>query len=99
MTDESQTCEVCGAVAGASSVRSAMFIETMRQRGHQAPEERHVSRSSARWPAVAHRIVPFLWSLAELGERACYKHGALNGASTHAAGSRIIEAPVSKHAD
>jgi len=76
-----------------------MFIETMRQKGHQAPEERHVSRSSAGWSAVAHRIVPLLRSLAELGERACYKHGAPNGALSHAAGFRIIMAPVSKHAN
>ena len=42
-------------------------------------------------------IVPLLRSLAELGGRVCYKHGALNGALTHAAGSRIAEVPVSKH--
>src|SRR5437867_13247388 len=97
MINKSDICEVCGAVAGASSVRSAMFIETMRQKGHQAPEERHVSRSSAGWSAVAHRIVPLLRSLAELGGRACYKHGALNGALTHAAGPRLAGVPVSKH--
>src|SRR5437870_4369239 len=97
MTDESQTCEVCGAVAGASSVRSAMFIATMRLEGPQAPEERHVSWSRAGRCAVAHRIVSLLGSLAELGGRVCYKHGAPNGALAHAAGYPIIEVPVSKH--
>ena len=76
-----------------------MFIVAMRLRAIKLQRSGMFPGRRQMGVPVADQIMPLLRSLAELGERACYKHGAPNGALTDAATSRIIEAPGSKHAD